>query len=280
MNISQRCQVYTLDKPSDTFQGWYSFLLKRKKILLFLILFLSLGSASWASVWTGDLEGEISGLAGGIYGTLSWSDLTFSWSVSQSGSVWTYVYTLSDPYSKQVKELSHLIIQVPDSFSVTDIKPGTTPFYDGDGLATYSGNNPSNPNMPGTITGIKWGTDEEGVGPWVENNSGSIMSYTITLVSDKPPMPGNFYAKDGKEGGEPVYAWSGTSTEFGYNIPVPDPPSGTTAPEPMTLTLYGFGFAGAGIYRHLRRRKKKEGTLLTELNNSDTKCAQAPSLYS
>ena len=244
---------------------------KNRKILPFLILFLSLGSTSWASVWTGDLEGEISGTTGGIYGTLSWSDMTFSWNVSQSGSVWTYVYTISDPYSKQLKELSHLIIQFPATLSITDIKPGTTPFDDGDALATYSGSNPSNPGMPETMTGIKWETDEEGLGPWVENQSGSVISYTINLVSDMPPMAGNFYAKGGKEGGEPLYAWSGTSNEFGYNIPVPDPPTVTPAdyasdppavnpaghaPEPLTVILYGFGFAGAGLYRHLRRKLK------------------------
>ena len=197
--------------------------------------------------------------------------MTFSWNVSQSGSVWTYVYTISDPYSKQLKELSHLIIQFPATLSITDIKPGTTPFDDGDALATYSGSNPSNPGMPETMTGIKWETDEEGLGPWVENQSGSVILYTINLVSDMPPMAGNFYAKGGKEGGEPLYAGSGTSNEFGYNIPVPDPPTVTPAdyasdppavnpaghaPEPLTVILYGFGFAGAGLYRHLRRKLK------------------------
>ncbi len=134
-----------------------------------------------------------------------------------------------------------------------DIKPGTTPSYQGDGLGTYSGSNPSNPGMPGVIRGIKWGTGEEGSGSWVENNSGSMISYTITLVSDRPPMAGNFYARDGKEGGDPVYAWSGTSTGFGNNIPIPDPPADSAAPEPLTLLLYGVGFAGAALYRRLRR---------------------------
>ena len=228
----------------------------KKKILLFSILFIAPGSVCWATPWTGNLEGEISGLAAGIYGTLSWRDVTFSWNITQSGSLYTYVYTFSDPYCKQLKELSHLIIQVSNTFSSADIEPGTTSGWDGP--KEYGPDDPgnSNPDIPATIAGIKWNADD---GHMVVTDTGSVMSYTITLVSDRPPMAGNFYAKDGKEGGFPVYAWSGTPTGFGNNIPVPDPPAVTPvghAPEPITLILYAFGFAGAGIYRHLRRRKK------------------------
>jgi len=38
-----------------------------------------------------------------------------------------------------------------------------------------------------------------GDGNWVATNDtiNSVISYTITLVSDRAPMEGNFYAKDG-----------------------------------------------------------------------------------
>jgi hypothetical protein len=236
------------------------FLIKKKKILPFLILFFALGSVSWAIACTGigtySESGSISASSGGIYGTMSWSDVTFSWNVSWSGSLYTYVYTFSDPYSKQLKELSHLIIQLPDTFSSTDIKPGTTLGWDGPKEYGPDAPGNSNPDIPATIDGIKWNEDD---GHMVVTDTGSVMSYSITLVSDNPPMPGNFYAKDGKEGGDPVYAWSGTSSGFGYNIPVPDPPTVPPvghAPEPLTLILYGFGFAGAGLYRRFRSRPK------------------------
>ncbi len=229
----------------------------KKQILPFLVLFFALGSVSWADWTPGNLIGSISSHSNEVFGTAAWNDVTFSWNVSSSGSNWTYAYTFTDPYgagcrSNPLKDLSHLIIQVPDQFASGNIKGGTDPYPD-EGPASFSKSN-GNPGMPaGEITGIKWQD-----GNWHTTYSGSVVSYTTKLVSDKSPIAGNFYAKSGKLGGGFVYAISGYQrggiNYFNNDIPVPNP-AGGQAPEPITLVLYGLGFAGVGLYRRLRRSK-------------------------
>jgi len=130
---------------------------------------------SWAT-YTGSLEG-----ADTLFGTGSWSTGTLDWNVSVDGSdIWTYDYT----FTVESKDISHLIFEVSTTFDDSNIYAGTTEGYE---LAEYSGSSKSNPGLPGSVYGLKWDLD-------VDTTSASV-----TIVSDRAPMWGDFYAKGGVE---------------------------------------------------------------------------------
>ena len=210
-----------------------------KKGLVLLITILSFALAT--NLWASTITGSISGPSNGLFGVNQWSTATFEWAItdpdqSVSGH-WEYVYSFTAPS----KAISHIIIQVSDNFEEDDMLAGTTL---GGLLDTYSEDSQggSNPFMPEEMTGIKW-------------NFSDVLSATITIVTDRIPMEGNFYAIDGKKPGEEVYAWSGDSTGFGFNVPVPDTGTNGKVPEPTTIFLLGSGLVGAVPF--IRRKVKK-----------------------
>jgi hypothetical protein len=236
----------------------------KKVILLSMILVLGLAQNGFAV----PMSGTISGPSNGLYGTHAWSDASLSWEVEEtSPGVWQYDYE----FIVDAKEISHVIFEVSEDFEACDgtdpdcdpatdnILAGTTTgwIYDDNYSSTNPGN--SNPYMPATIPGLKW-------------NFSGLTTINVTLVTDKEPMWGDFYAVDGKKPGEEVYAYStgfGLSTDAVIGsgnavdseghawVLVPDTNGGggggQDVPEPSTFLLLGFGLAGAGL---LRRRIK------------------------
>ncbi|MDO9516040.1 MAG: hypothetical protein Q7J01_08095, partial [Syntrophales bacterium] len=151
-----------------------------KKLLIGIILTLLVATNSWAT-YTGSLEGDAT-----LYGTGSWSTGTLEWNVSvDSNDLWTYDYTFTVP----AKDISHMIFEVSSTFDDSNVYEGTTGATGGYVPGTYdsTSNGKSNPGIPDSIFGLKWDLD-------VDTTSASV-----TIVSDRRPMWGDFYAKGGVE---------------------------------------------------------------------------------
>lgn len=212
-------------------------------ILVSAIFILGMAPSSWATSYSGSITGP----GGTLTGTNEWIDASLAWTVTNTDGYWTYVYT----FTVGEKGISHVIIEVSDSFGLGNIKEGTTSNYE---LNTYGSQGASNPGMPEPIHGIKW---ESG------SSASSELSWIWTIVTDREPMWGDFYAKDGVDGTVDVYAYNigfgsdataiiGDGNAGGWVL-VPD--TGTPPiPEPASILLLGFGLASlAGV----RKRFKK-----------------------
>ena len=125
--------------------------------LSFLVLLASTSSAG--IVYSGTLSSD----AGGIEGTGLWVDKTFlpaskqanwtpvtiTWEVSQNADLsWRYSYD----FSVYRGELSHMIIETSPNFGYSDVFNASESFV----IASHSAAQPSNPNLPDVIYGIKF----------------------------------------------------------------------------------------------------------------------------
>ena len=258
---------------------------RKLSLIVGLLIVLAFPVAARAVlVGAADLVGSRSTPSGsGIVATDGWAaasgGLKVSWSIFLSGTTWTYSYTFSNANGSipATPDLSHLILEVSPFFTSNQIfnanatvvgpqtftKDTETPFSgspssqtDADncaGAITASpGNNGGNPCLPADIFGIK--LDKE--------------LTTYLFDSDKAPVWGDFYTKDGAPDSGPVaVAWNtgfGTdptslTTDFTNWIPTPDtengfPPGGVEVPEGATLLFMGAGVIGlVAIMRRTRR---------------------------
>jgi hypothetical protein len=203
-------------------------------------------SAEAYALWGQSALGELTGSRNsnhGIAATDGWANGNFvlSWVITrdEATALWTYQYSASVVR----KDISHFILEVSqdsrpfDSYAGTDTKVVGPQIWDGS-----DGN--SNPLMPRSIYGVKF------------DFGGSKPTYTI--VTDRAPVYGVFYAKDGKDSGQNVVAWSDalavaeyktseslTATDF-----IVRPDSILPVPVPATVFLLGSGLIGlAGARR-------------------------------
>ena len=192
-------------------------------------------------VWGSDASGYLtdsrsSAVGEGVTATQQWADGGFviDWEISFSFArgQWTYKYTIE----VTDKELSHFILEVTNDAQPFSILGGTsTPI---EGPTTYSGADPSNPQMPNPVYGVKFNF-----------GSGRV---TYTIVTDRAPVWGVFYTKDGKTDGEDVVAWSNALNYGDYqrnaSLTVNDfivrPDGNRVVPLPAAVWLLGAGFLG------------------------------------
>ncbi len=217
---------------------------------LSLFLLLSCVPFAQAALYTGSLSA-----GSGLTATEDWDDTAteLTWIVTNedssapSGFPWKYTYTLHVPK----KDISHFIVEVSDGedpFTVCNLADVT-------GAGEYevqryhpTGDSGSNPLMPGDLYGVKledWGEKTE---------------VAVSFFSDRQPVWGDFYAKDGTSGGEhnPVVLYN---TGFSATDPADAPADGSvenhllvpdTVPEPAVMTLLLLGGVGL-LSRRIRR---------------------------
>lgn len=217
---------------------------------VYLLLLGVLANAAPAAMYSGSLS-----YSSGLYATEDWaaSGTTLSWTVTNedpaapTGYPWKYIYTIDIPS----KAVSHFIVEASNGESpftianLNGVSGAGTPVADDITTHPATGSSDPNPGMPDALYGIKFELLPE-VDPLV-----------VSFYSDRDPVWGDFYAKDGKTDNNPVYLYN---TGFSASDPVGPPTDGhnqnhllvpDTIPEPGLIVLLAAG--GLGL---LRRRKR------------------------
>ncbi|MCF8068466.1 MAG: PEP-CTERM sorting domain-containing protein [Desulfobacterales bacterium] len=207
-------------------------------------------SAIWGTNAADELEGSrSSAINDGITANADWADggISLSWNIDQEEGLWTYIYT-AEVTTKH--DVSHFILEVTDTGEdLFNIYEGTDVEIEGPDTFTSGA---SNPDMPIEMYGIKFdfGGDD------------GIATYTI--VTDRAPVYGVFYAKKGKdkETKKFISAWSDALNYGDYrtntDLNAMDfivRPDGSDVPVPGAVWLFGSGLLGmVGLRRRSKNR--------------------------
>lgn len=114
-----------------------------------------------------------------------------------ANDTWLYEYTFTVPE----KAISHVLVETSPGITLL---AGTTA-SGREGPTTFGPQGNSNPGIPGALFGLKF------------NTTGDPLVYSWQIETDRAPMWGDFYAKDGKTSGSDVYAYN---INFGLTAPV------------------------------------------------------------
>ncbi len=232
------------------------------------------GSGDWADSRSTGTDGGVDGY-GGWSGELN-NGFQISWVITEDVDTYYsyhYEYTISGIGGGDLsKSLSHFNLEVTnpaepddfDNFFTSDYDPFLDPPT---GLGLTIVKEPAtldpdagNPSMPESMYGIKF--DDIGVISKEPKVSIDVLQYTFSFDTWRAPVWGDFYAKDGKDGGDETYAYN---TGFGMDPPTDSitgdftnwiaRPNGDTVsvPEPSMLVLIGTCFVGLVGLRNRRK---------------------------
>jgi|HigsolmetaAR202D_1030399.scaffolds.fasta_scaffold06250_2 hypothetical protein len=181
---------------------------------------------------------------GGIDGFGLWANGAFSLSYKAtwySATQYLYEYT----FTITQKDMSHWILGLSDNctaacivgltVSGTSAKQAEVKTY-----TPQDGN--SNPGMPGNLYGVKWDISGDGTG-----------TFTFSFFSDRVPVFQNFYAKDGRGGGDWTYAYNTGFANGMSMLLAPDTKVLSVVPEPHVYV----GLAPALLALAYVARKRK-----------------------
>lgn len=178
-------------------------------ICIGVLVMCSSGANSALPSYDGLLTTET--LPTGIVGNGFWvttGPTQINWSVAQlANGSWSYDYNFSVPGG----DISHFILECSPDLKVSDLFDLSGDF-DSITIDTFTPPSPSNPNLPGTIHGIKF-------------NNVSTTEGGFTFHTFRQPVWGNFYSKDGNAFNNPPTVVN-SAWNAGFLLPHPlDPPA-------------------------------------------------------
>jgi hypothetical protein len=225
----------------------------RSVFLLFTVILIlnSLASKSYGTTYSGSLNYDPQQPSGNAASDFlvngdKWPSykITLSWTVTnedatQPGFPWKYTYTFGHNGGKAA--ISHLILETSNTFTLANLTGLTGAKLDSIGMQSVSS---GNPGMPSDMYGIR-------LDPSTDNS----LSMTWTFWSNRMPVWGDFYVKNGKENNA-CNQNTTNNVQNGFTSSDTDPtgpaangslnfhilrPDTTTVPEPTTMGLILLG---------------------------------------
>lgn len=214
-------------------------------IVALLAITLLCNSAFAAAIWGTDASSALTGsrsTGNGVTATAPWDQnggFQVSWNITDNqDGTWTYVYDINTTQNvNQVKDISHFLLEVTEDNQPFDILGGTsTPTEGPQTWAEQQGN----PGLPNNLYGVKFDFGA----------TNGLVTYTI--VTNRDPVWGVFYGKDGKLQGNDVIAYSDALSFADYKtnetLTIQDfivrPDGVAVVPVPAAVWLMGSALIG------------------------------------